>query len=61
MPKAGAFYVMDRGYIDFQRFVFTLSPAVFVVRTKSNLARQSGATAFMVQCHFDEGALGRPQ
>jgi hypothetical protein len=38
MPEAGAFYVMDRGYIDFQRlFVFTLSSAFFVVRTKSNL------------------------
>ena len=38
MPEAGAFYVMDRGYIDFQRlFVFTLSAAFFVVRTKSNV------------------------
>jgi hypothetical protein len=38
MPEAGAFYVMDRAYIDFQRlFVFTLSSAFFVVRTKSNL------------------------
>jgi Transposase DDE domain/Domain of unknown function (DUF4372) len=38
MPEAGAFYVMDRGYIDFQRlFVFTLSSAFFVVRTKSNV------------------------
>src|ERR1039458_4396389 len=36
MPEAGAFYVMDRAYIDFQRlFVFTLSSAFFVVRTKS--------------------------
>jgi IS4 transposase len=32
---------MDRGYIDFQRlFVFTLSCAFFVVRTKSNLLLQ---------------------
>ena len=38
MPEAGAFYVMDRAYVDFQRlFVFTLSSAFFVVRTKSNL------------------------
>jgi hypothetical protein len=37
-PEAGAFYVMDRAYIDFQRlFVFTLSSAFFVVRTKSNV------------------------
>ena len=38
MPEAGAFYVMDRAYFDFQRlFVFTLSSAFFVVRTKSNV------------------------
>ena len=38
MPEAGAFYVMDRGYVDFERlFVFTLSSAFFVVRTKSNV------------------------
>ena len=38
MPEAGAFYVMDRAYVDFQRlFVFTLSAAFFVVRTKSNV------------------------
>ena len=41
MPEAGAFYVMDRAYIDFQRlFVFTLSSAFFVVRTKSNVLFQ---------------------
>ena len=41
MPEAGAFYVMDRGYIDFQRlFVFALSAAFFVVRTKSNVLLQ---------------------
>jgi Domain of unknown function (DUF4372)/Transposase DDE domain len=41
MPEAGAFYVMDRGYIDFQRlFIFTLSSAFFVVRTKSNVLLQ---------------------
>jgi hypothetical protein len=41
MPEAGAFYVMDRAYIDFQRlFVFTLSSAFFVVRTKSNVLLQ---------------------
>ena len=41
MPEAGAFYVMDRGYIDFQRlYVFTLSSAFFVVRTKSNVLLQ---------------------
>ena len=41
MPEPGAFYVMDRGYIDFHRlFVFTLSAAFFVVRTKSNVLLQ---------------------
>src|ERR1035441_981414 len=41
MPEPGAFYVMDRGFIDFQRlFVFTLSSAFFVVRTKSNVLLQ---------------------
>jgi hypothetical protein len=41
MPEAGAFYVMDRGYIDFARlYVFTLSSAFFVVRTKENVLLQ---------------------
>src|SRR5271169_4715298 len=41
LPEAGAFYVMDRGYIDFERlFVFTLCSAFFVVRTKENLLLQ---------------------
>jgi transposase len=38
MPEAGAFYVMDRGYIDFERLF--VSPAFFVVRTKSNVLLQ---------------------
>lgn len=41
LPEAGAFYVMDRGYIDFERlYTFTLSSAFFVVRSKSNLLLQ---------------------
>jgi len=41
VPEAGAFYVMDRGYIDFERlFILTLSSAFFVVRTKSNVRLQ---------------------
>jgi len=37
-PEAGAFYVMDRGYIDFERlYVFTLCSAFFVVRAKQNI------------------------
>jgi hypothetical protein len=41
LPETGAFYVMDRGYVDFQRlYIFTLSAAFFVVRTKSNVLLQ---------------------
>ena len=41
LPEAGAFYVMDRGYVDFERlFVFTLCSAFFVVRTKKNVVLQ---------------------
>ena len=41
VPEAGAFYVMDRGYIDFGRlYVFSLSAAFFVVRTKKNVLLQ---------------------
>jgi hypothetical protein len=39
--EAGAFYVMDRGYIDFEHlYRFTLESAFFVVRTKSNVMLQ---------------------
>jgi hypothetical protein len=39
--ETGAFYVMDRGYIDFERlYAFTLSLAFFVVRTKENVLLQ---------------------
>jgi hypothetical protein len=39
--EAGAFYVMDRGYIDFERlYRFTLESAFFVVRTKANVLLQ---------------------
>ena len=41
LPEPGAFYVMDRGYIDFTRlYIFTLSAAFFVVRTKENVLLQ---------------------
>ena len=41
LPEAGAFYVMDRGYIDFERlYVFTLCSAFFVVRAKENILLQ---------------------
>jgi hypothetical protein len=41
LPEAGAFYVVDRAYVDFKRlYRFTLSAAFFVVRTKSNVVLQ---------------------
>ena len=40
-PEPGAFYVMDRGYIDFDRlYGFELAAAFFVVRTKINIQIQ---------------------
>jgi len=37
VPEPGAFYVMDRGYLDFRRlFRFPLHAAFFVIRAKSN-------------------------
>jgi hypothetical protein len=39
--EAGAFYVFDRGYLDFERlYRFTLSAAFFVVRAKDNVVFQ---------------------
>jgi len=39
--EAGAFYVFDRGYLDFARlYRFTLSAAFFVTRTKENVVLQ---------------------
>lgn len=38
LPEPGAFYVMDRGYLDFQRLhVLTRAGAFFVTRAKANL------------------------
>jgi hypothetical protein len=38
LPEPGAFYVMDRGYLDFERlYGFTAASAFFVTRTKKNV------------------------
>jgi hypothetical protein len=38
MPQAGAFYVMDRGYVDFGRlYRFHLASAFFITRCKRNM------------------------
>ena len=40
-PEAGAYYVMDRAYLDFERlYQFTLSSAFFVTRTKKSVLLQ---------------------
>jgi len=40
-PEAGAFYIMDRGYVDFERlFTLQLAGAFFVIRAKSNTQYQ---------------------
>lgn len=68
LPEAGAFYVMDRGYIDFERlFVFTLCSAFFVVRTKENVLLQrryshpvdkSTGVRSDSHCHPDHNRIG---
>ena len=41
LPEPGAFYVMDRGYLDFERlYRLHLARAFFVTRAKSNLKAQ---------------------
>jgi hypothetical protein len=38
LPEPGAFYVMDRGYVDFERlYRFVLAGAFFVTRTKAGV------------------------
>ena len=38
IPEAGAFYIMDRGYLDFERlYTFAQTGAFFVTRAKSNM------------------------
>jgi len=37
LPEPGAFYIMDRGYVDFKRlFALNIAGAFFVIRAKSN-------------------------
>ena len=43
VPEPGAFYVMDRGYIDFERLYVSRAGSFFVTRAKSNL-KPSAAT-----------------
>ena len=48
IPEAGSYYIIDRGYVDFERLRrFTAASAFFVTRTKDNirLKRRSSQTA----------------
>ncbi|MGH7709787.1 MAG: IS4 family transposase [Gemmatimonadaceae bacterium] len=41
VPEAGAFYVMDRGYLDFERlYALDQAGSFFVIRTKANFKRR---------------------
>ena len=41
LPEPGAFYIMDRGYVDFERlFTLNIAGAFFVIRSKSNTQYQ---------------------
>src|ERR1035438_3075469 len=41
LPEPGAFYMVDRGYLDFERlYRLTLAAAFFVTRSKDNLVLQ---------------------
>jgi hypothetical protein len=38
LPEAGAFYVLDRGYVDFARlYIFTQACAFFITRSRKDL------------------------
>ena len=38
LPEPGAFYIVDRGYVDFERlFALNMAGAFFVIRAKSNI------------------------
>jgi len=71
-PEAGAFYVMDRAYIDFERlYQFTLGSAFFVTRSKSNIParrrthhpvdRSTGVTRSNGDSYLVESASAYPE
>jgi len=38
IPENGAFYIMDRGYLDFERlFILHQAGSYFIIRAKNNL------------------------
>jgi Transposase DDE domain/Domain of unknown function (DUF4372) len=56
VPEPGAFYIMDRGYVDFSRLArFTESMAYFIIRAKSNLACKRGAYRIISSAEYDAG------
>ena len=43
VPEPGAFYIMDRGYVDFERlFLLRTVGAFFIIRAKSNTRYERG-------------------
>jgi hypothetical protein len=49
LPEAGAFYVMDRGYLGFERLSrFDKAGSFFVMRAKSNLRPDAGIRARLI-------------
>lgn len=56
VPQAGAFYVMDRGYLDFSRLnEFHLAGAFYVTRNKSNVALKRRYSSPSSPVHKDLG------
>jgi len=59
-PDTGAFYVIDRGYIDFERlFVFPLCLALFVVGTKEKRLAAALLLATPISSGQDHGRMIR--
>ena len=56
LPEAGAFYVMDRGYLDFERLHrLHLTGAFFVTRAKSNLNQAASAYQVLLRYFRERG------
>lgn len=52
LPEPGAFYVMDRGYVDFERlYALHTDGAFFVIRDKSNLKYRRRYSHEVIKCN----------
>jgi hypothetical protein len=43
LPEAGAFYIMDRGYLDFERLARLMTPEVFLSHVPSPTSKPGAA------------------